>query len=96
MQLPPGEDEASLFAKNPPLFDHGYVKEAYRVDSYWEVLGVPMEAQSIQRVSYWHSMWSHRRDGMWKGFVQVDLESTQDPVAAQVLAQVRADFGDAR
>ncbi|WP_315131556.1 DUF6932 family protein [Achromobacter marplatensis] len=92
LELPEGEDEASLVAKNPQLFDHDYVKEAYRVDSYWEVLGVPMEAQSIQRISYWHSMWSHRRDGMWKGFVQVDLESTQDPVAVQALAQVKADL----
>lgn len=93
LHIPEGEDEASIFAKNPTLFDHDYVKKTYRVDSYWEILGKPMEAQSIQQISYWYSMWSHRRDGMWKGFVQVDLASAQDSVAEQTLAQAIVGLG---
>lgn len=96
LQLPDGEDVASIVTKNPQLFDHDHVKRTYRVDSYWEVLGEPMVASSIQRISYWYSMWSHRRDGIWKGFVQVDLESTQDPVALEALAQAKTELGVAR
>jgi len=92
-EIPAGETEASLVAKNPQLFDHAHVKSAYGVDSYWDVLGIPMSAATVQKVSYWHSMWSHRRDGIWKGFVQVDLDSGQDPLAAQAVAVTRTAFG---
>jgi hypothetical protein len=52
-----------------------------------------MEASSVRWISYWYSMWSHRRDGLWKGFVQVDLDSAQDPAAFQLLTQAQADLG---
>lgn len=94
-EVPAGETEATLVAKNPRLFDHALVKRAYKVDSYWDVLGMPMSAVTIQRVSYWYSMWSHRRDGVWKGFVQVDLDPMQDPFAAQAIAASKAVLGDA-
>lgn len=93
LQLPAGEDEASVLAKNHLLFDHDYVKKIYKVDSYWEILGKPMDGHSIQQISYWYSMWSHRRDGIWKGFVQVDLTSAQDAIAIQTLAQAKIDLG---
>jgi hypothetical protein len=92
-EIPAGETEASLVARNPQLFDHAYVKGTYRVDSYWDVLGIPMNSAVIQRVSYWHSMWSHRRDGVWKGFVQVDLDPAQDPLASRAIADTKAAFG---
>ena len=92
-EIPAGETQASLVAKNPQLFDHAHVKSAYRVDSYWDILGVPMSAAAIQKVSYWHSMWSHRRDGIWKGFVQVDLDAGQDSLAAQAVAVTKTAFG---
>ncbi|WP_431050233.1 DUF6932 family protein [Roseateles sp. L2-2] len=92
-EIPAGETETSLVAKNPQLFDHAHVKETFRVDSYWDVLGMPMSPAAIQQVAYWHSMWSHRRDGVWKGFVQVDLDAMQDPLAAQAIAATKAAFG---
>ena len=52
-----------------------------------------METSSVRWISYWYSMWSHRRDGLWKGFVQVDLDSAQDPAALQLLTQAQADLG---
>lgn len=92
-RLPAGEDQASIVAKNPQLFDHEYVRRTYCVDGYWDVLGMPMEALSVQRVSYWYSMWSHRRDGTWKGFVQVNLDNTEDALAMQALAKARIELG---
>lgn len=93
LQLPAGEDESAILAKNPKLFDQDYVKKTYQVDSYWDILGKPMGSQSVQQVCYWYSMWSHRRDGMWKGFIQVDLSSAQDSTAVQALNQAKATFG---
>ena len=69
------------------------MKDTYHVDAYWEVLGRPLKAESAQSVSYWYSMWSHRRDDVWKGFVQVQLEPSEDLAAVQVLAQAKAELG---
>jgi len=33
------------------------------------------------RPAHWHSMWSHRRNQAWKGFVQIDLAATDDKMA---------------
>ena len=93
LQIPKGENNASIVRKNPELFDSDYVKQMYRVDSNWQILGEPMEASSVRWISYWYSMWSHRRDGLWKGFVQLDLDSAQDPAALQLLTQAQADLG---
>lgn len=35
-------------------------------------------------------MWSHRRDGIWKGFIQVDLAPNEDADANLLLVQ----YGD--
>ncbi|NYE26539.1 DUF6932 family protein [Pigmentiphaga litoralis] len=91
--VPEGETQASLVAKCPRLFDHAYVKHTYKVDSYWDVLGLPIREQSVRQICYWYSMWSHRRTGTWKGFVQVDLDASQDPFATQQLIQAQANFG---
>ena len=91
--VPAGETQASLLRKCPWLFDQAYVKHTYKVDSYWDVLGTPTEERSVRQICYWYSMWSHRRTGAWKGFVQIDLDGSQDPYAAQALTQAKADRG---
>ena len=93
LQLAPGEDEASICSKNPKLFDRAFIKSSYLVDSYWCFLGCPLDAPSIQLISYWYSLWSHRRDGMWKGFVQVDLDRSQDSNALQAMLKAKAEIG---
>ena len=50
-----------------------------------DILGQPVDALQVQSITYWYSMWSHRRDGLWKGFVQVDLNPSQDADARAVL-----------
>lgn len=84
--LPAGDTEADVVAKHPILFDHSHVKIAFHVDHYPAVLGKPMDASQIRQISYWYSMWSHRRDGLWKGFVQVSLDPLEDLPALQMLA----------
>ena len=80
-ELPPGETEASLAGKAPHLFDHDAVKATYHVDHYQVVLGKELDADGVQEISYWYSMWAHRRDGLWKGFVQINLDPNEDIAA---------------
>ena len=82
---PDGHDQRSLSLGNPLLFDQKGLKTSYMMDAYFFVLGNPTEAVQVKKISYWYSMWSHRRDGVWKGFVQVDLDPTQDIEASAIL-----------
>lgn len=84
--LPAGLSETDVVNLNAALFDHDRVKATYKVDHYQFVLGKAVDAFQIRLISYWYSMWSHRRDGLWKGFLQVDLDPTQDAYALQTLA----------
>lgn len=83
--LPPGKSETDLVALHADLFDHEHVKTTYKVDHYPVVLGKSIDAFQVRQISYWYSMWSHRRDGLWKGFIQVSLDPTEDVQALQTL-----------
>jgi hypothetical protein len=61
------------------------------VDAYPFVLGEPTENRHVKQISYWYSMWSHRRDGTWKGFLQIDLAPNADAEAKQFLASVKKE-----
>lgn len=70
-------------------------KAEYRVDAYYEELGQPVGRSEVQRISYWYSLWSHRRDGIWKGFLQVDLDPQHDVEARANLDASAQEEGDA-
>jgi hypothetical protein len=89
--LPPGIDEATLLATAGELFNSGITKPQYHVDAYACLLGGPMSPADVRIVSYWYSMWSHRRNGLWKGFVQVDISPTEDNIADALLAQIEQE-----
>ncbi|MEY2341912.1 hypothetical protein AB4090_07350 [Acidithiobacillus sp. IBUN Pt1247-S3] len=80
-----GVDQRALVREHSTLFDHQQAKDCYSVDAYFFQVGGRLDADSIKRVAYWYSMWSHRRDGLWKGFVQIELDPAQDADARAVL-----------
>lgn len=90
-QLADGRTQGELLASNPALFDHDSVKTAYSVDAYTHQIGLSMEAYDVRQISYWYSMWSHRRDGIWKGFVQVELSPSEDQTATLFLDQIEKE-----
>lgn len=49
------------------------------------MLGKELDADGVQEISYWYSMWAHRRDGLWKGFAQVSLDPQEDIIALSYL-----------
>lgn len=77
LTIPQTIDEAVANA-HPELFVTDTAKRVYKVDAYFSTLGAPLDEWQTKYISYWYSMWSHRRDGLWKGFFQVELSPTQD------------------
>lgn len=85
-ELPTGETQASLAKCFPKVFIPSLSKQHYLVDGYWLQLGKPMTSATIQRITYWYSMWSHRRgDELWKGFLEVELSPDLDKEALKLL-----------
>lgn len=93
-ELPPGKDQRTIVGDHRALFDHDHVKATYAMDAYYAVLGQPLEVWQVKKVAYWYSMWSHRRDGLWKGFVQVDLDPSADAEARAVLDLIGGSHHD--
>ena len=89
--LPEGVDQAQLAREHGHLFDTQQTKSQFHVDGYPFVLGGPTANHIINRIAYWYSMWSHRRSGLWKGFVQVDLAPVDDVRARAALVQVQQE-----
>lgn len=86
-RLPNGVSQKQLAASHDTLVDHDFVKATFFVDAYLVDLG--MEAERLaNRSAYWYSAWSHRRNQLWKGFVQVDLAPAEDQGAAATLASL--------
>lgn len=92
-ELPAGVDQIQFDGQHPELFDPDATKAKYLVDAYGMELGLPLDTELIADVTYWYSLWSHRRqDCRWKGFVQVDLNARADEVAAANLAIIAKEL----
>ena len=79
--LPDGETQESLVNASPHLFNPGDTEQNYHVDAYLVQLNADAPEQLVEQAAYWYSMWSHRRNGLWKGYLQIDLSLTDDVVA---------------
>jgi hypothetical protein len=84
-----GLNQQLLLQQYPTMFDHKQIKAQYTVDAYFVELGNPLDQESVRKVSYWYSMWSHRRNGIWKGFVRVDLGTEKDSYAQTLLQELQ-------
>lgn len=66
--------------------DNQAAKQEYRVDSYFVELNLPAN-ELVERSAYWYSIWSHRRNQVWKGYLEVDLNPSYDQQAIDYLNQ---------
>lgn len=57
-----------LVNANLDVFDHDRCKAMYHCDHY--MMGMA-NGVSIQQICYWNAVFSHRRNGLWKGYVNV-------------------------
>ncbi|MDP2025516.1 hypothetical protein [Sulfuriferula sp.] len=90
--LPTGETQASLASGAPPVFDSQTSKKNYYVDAYLVCLGGRSE-KLVAHSAYWYSVWSHRRNQMWKGYVQIDLSPSEDATATSLLDTLQTTGG---
>jgi hypothetical protein len=67
--------------------DHAAAKARFRVDSYFVELEAVAPREVAFWAAYWYSMWAHRRNQAWKGFLQVELRPDEDASARHWLAQ---------
>ena len=86
-------DVVTFFAKLTPEkqrslvdnFNTGYLKTECKIDNYFAQADHADYVENSRLTAYWCSMWSHRRDGSWKGFLQVDLDKINDGEATNIL-----------
>ena len=86
--LPDGVTDKDLISRCPCLFDPRMTKRDFCVDAYFVRLGDEDPEIVVKEATYWYSIWSHRRDGLWKGFLQIDLSNSDDQVAATNLREM--------
>ncbi len=79
-------DPASLtaaFVTKPEVWDPIQSKSVYFVDHYFVSLGSD-SVRVVKQTQYWYGLFSHRRDGLWKGMLAVDLRVKADDDAARI------------
>lgn len=76
--LPSTYTQGDIYNANPNLFDHKFVKNAFKVDGYYIELCNTVSPAFVRNISYWYSIWSHTREEQWKGFIEVDLFSEKE------------------
>lgn len=79
--LSDSQTQDGLFDLSPRLFDPAYTKSDYRIDGYFVQLNGTDPKTIVASSAYWYSMWSHTRDGQWKGFLQIGLSPADDASA---------------
>jgi hypothetical protein len=84
-------NQRRLLTLHPELFVPAQAKEQFHVDGYFVDLGTARGQELVRRITYWYSMWAHRRDDLrWKGFVEVALGSADEDEAARLLDSLLA------
>lgn len=80
--LPDEQTQESLARSSPRLFNSRLTKQDYHVDAYYVQLNETAPETLVGLSTYWYSLWAHRRSGLWKGFLKIDLSTHDDEVAS--------------
>ncbi len=80
-------DNFTITDEQAQLFDQAAAKVRFRVDAYVVELNKVTPRELVFWSAYWYSMWSHRRNQVWKGFLKVELAPTEDAQALTWLQQ---------
>jgi len=60
------------------LLEPDAAKKRFLVDSYFVEINRESPDALIERSIYWYGVWSHRRNMVWKGYLRIDLDPTED------------------
>ena len=85
--LPDGHNEETLYHAHQSIFDQSATKSKYAVDSHYVCLNTERMEYIINGSTYWYSLWSHTREGRWKGYLRIDLAGDDDESARDKLGE---------
>lgn len=80
-RLPDGHTQQSLAQEFPELFDRTNNKARYHTDALFMGLDNPDMRYLANRFAYYNGLWSHTREGQWKGYLELDLAADEDVTA---------------
>ena len=96
-KLPKQQSQRKIQKKAPELFpatraEHRALRSLLLVDAY--TVDLDSKPTTLVRLaSYWYSLWAHRRDQTWRGFLQVELDPAEDAAAAAELPKTSSTKG---
>jgi hypothetical protein len=93
--LPGNLTQKSLVDANPKIFNRSEIKKDHKVDAFFRQLKNENLEGLIRGSIYWYSLWSHRRDDLWKGYLQIDLAPKEDQAARTNLDAIMSSGGQA-
>ncbi len=84
--LPEGcDNQKSFFEKTIHRLNNKEIKQKFKVDSYLIETSKNNPNDLVKSGAYWYSVWGHTRSGLWKGFLEVDLNPASDAKALEEL-----------
>ena len=91
--IPEGHTRESLALAFPNIFATTATKADFGVDSYFVGLNQTDAERIVSRAAYWYGLWGHTRRGLWKGFVEVDLDPGEDEAVRAALDRMNGEDG---
>ncbi len=86
--LPNNSTQQELLDTSPRLFNSKDTKDDHHVDAHFVQLNGDIPEDLVSKSTYWYSIWSHRRNLLWKGYLQINLSQTQDDSARDELNRI--------
>ena len=83
--LPEGYTQPDFYRVHSEIFDRARNKDLYAMDALFLVLDSNDLRYLANRFAYFNSLWSHTRQGEWKGYLALDLSTNDDTVAWTML-----------
>ena len=97
--IPEGHTEESFADEFPDIFYPSAMKRDFGIDAYPMPIDLSDLDAFIRGVVYWHDMWSHARggpmtrEGTRKGYLQVNLDPSEDESARAELDRMNHENG---
>ena len=91
--IPEGHTEGSFANTFPDFFNPPAMKRSFGIDAYLVAINLNDLATTMRGAVDWRGFWSHTRAGTRKGFVQVDLDPSQDDSARSDLDAMSQEDG---
>ena len=85
--LPNGYTQMDFIRHFPLIANRVAIKNQYKIDARFLCMDNDDMLYLARRFAYYNSLWSHRRNWEWKGYLQIDLSDPGDRVARSILNQ---------